>query len=141
MKRIDVVYSLITDQQREKILMVRNKDNGRWSLPGGAVEAGESLESAAIREAKEETGLDIKVFGIVALNEAYLEKQQEHALFFTFKAEIIGGMEEISRPEEITEIKWIDVDQSDELMPYYKEGLKEIVRRGNEITYFNEGRV
>ncbi|MBO9597303.1 MAG: NUDIX hydrolase [Cohnella sp.] len=141
MRRINVVYSLITDDAKEKILMVKNIDNGQWSLPGGAVEGNESLELAAIREAKEETGYDIKVHGIVAVNEAKLLKFNEHALFITFRAEIIGGSREITRPEEIDELEWVDIEEVDERMPYYKEGLKNIVKKGIEITYFDEGQV
>ncbi|MGC6588449.1 NUDIX hydrolase [Paenibacillus sp. Dod16] len=63
MKRIDVAYSLITDKDKTKILMVKNHKNGTWSLPGGGVEENETLDAAAIREAKEETGYDIKVHG------------------------------------------------------------------------------
>jgi len=141
MKRINVAYSLISDNAKSKILMVKNVDNNNWSLPGGAVEEDESFEFAAIREVKEETGYDIKVYGIVAVNEAQLMKYNEHALFITFRAEIIGGTNELSRPKEIKEIKWIDADKADELMPYYKEGLKTLVKSGIEITYFNEGKI
>ncbi|WP_168928845.1 hypothetical protein [Paenibacillus dokdonensis] len=35
MHRIDVVYSLITNEAKTKVLMVKNKDNERWTLPGG----------------------------------------------------------------------------------------------------------
>lgn len=141
MKRINVVYTLITNDARTKILMVHNVDNGQWSLPGGAVEENETLEMAAIREVKEETGYDIKVHGIVAVNEAKLMLSNEHALFITFRAEIIGGIREISRPDEISEIEWIDIEEADERMPYYKDGLRNIVNSGIEITYFNEGTV
>lgn len=139
MKRINVVYSLITDQTKTKVLMVNNNDNGTWSLPGGAVEGNESLEAAAIREAKEETGFNIMVHGIVAVNEAKLLKYDEHALFITFRAEIIGGHREITRPDEIKEVEWIDFERANELMPYYKDGINKIVRNGKEITYFDEG--
>lgn len=140
MKRVDVVYALITNEAKTKILMVQNKDNDTWSLPGGAVEKNETLQTAAIREAKEETGLDIEVYGIVAVNEAKLVKHDEHAIFFTFRASIIGGNQEIVRPDEIGEIQWIHLEQADELMPYYKEGLREIVRRNIDITYHDEGK-
>ncbi|WP_245640176.1 NUDIX domain-containing protein [Paenibacillus dakarensis] len=67
MKRIDVAYSLITDKDKTKILMVKNHKNGTWSLSGGGVEENETLDAAAIREGKEETGFDIKVHGVVAI--------------------------------------------------------------------------
>ncbi|TFE19380.1 NUDIX hydrolase [Cohnella luojiensis] len=138
MNRVDVTYSLITDKSKSKVLMVKNIDRSSWSLPGGAVERNETLEQAAIREAKEETGLDIKVYGIVAVNECKFEKINEHVIFITFRAEIIGGNKEIVRPKEISEIAWIDLEKADELMPYYKDGIRKLIE-GNEITYFNEG--
>ncbi|UVI33140.1 NUDIX hydrolase [Paenibacillus spongiae] len=139
MRRINVVYSLITDETKSKVLMVKNVGRDSWSLPGGAVEEMETLEEAAIREAKEETGYDIRVYGIVALNEAKLRKYEAHALFITFRGEIVGGSPEITRPEEIGEIQWIEIEQADKLMPYYQEGLSELVTKNTEITYFDEG--
>ncbi|WP_239693175.1 NUDIX hydrolase [Bacillus haynesii] len=54
MERVDVVYSFA--EENGNILMVKNKKNQSWTLPGGKVEAGESLTEAAAREMKEETG-------------------------------------------------------------------------------------
>ena len=140
MRRVDVSYALILDENLSKILMVKNKGNSSWSLPGGAVEREETLDQAAIREAKEETGLDVRVHGIVAINECIFEKKQEHAIFFTFRAEVIGGRIELIRPQEISEIAWMDMDKADELMPYFQNGIRSLIE-GNEIPHYDQGRM
>ncbi|SFS75158.1 NUDIX hydrolase [Paenibacillus sp. BC26] len=138
MKRVDVAYSLITNASKTKVLMVKNVGNSSWSLPGGAVEEGETLEQAAIREASEETGLDVKVFGIVAINECKSRNTQNHLLFIVFRAEIISGEAAIQRPNEISEIAWIEIEKVDALLPFYNNGFAKLVG-GNEITYIDEG--
>ncbi|MNN74330.1 hypothetical protein D3C81_1905200 [compost metagenome] len=72
------------------------------------------------------------------MNECKFKKINEHAIFFTFRAEIIGGNEEIIRPDEIGGIAWIDIKKAEELMPYYKDGLQKLID-GNEISYFDQG--
>jgi 8-oxo-dGTP diphosphatase len=141
MKRINVVFCLITNEPKTKVLMVKNAKNETWSLPGGAVEENETLDEAAVREAKEETNLDVKVHGLLAMNEAVFEKTAEHDLFITFRAEIVGGTPEIVRPNEICQMEWIDIELADQFMPYYKDGFGKLVSEGHEITYFNEGKI
>lgn len=51
--------SAIVSDQNGKILLQRRKDNNLWALPGGAMEVGETLGETAIRETREETGLDV----------------------------------------------------------------------------------
>jgi len=60
------VGAVIVDAGR--VLLVKRKYEplaGRWSLPGGAVEVGETLEESIVREMSEETGLDIEVGPVV----------------------------------------------------------------------------
>ena len=63
---IVAVGAVIVDGDR--VLLVKRANQplkGEWSLPGGAVEIGETLEGALIREAREETGLDVEIGPVV----------------------------------------------------------------------------
>ena len=64
---------LIVDQD-QRLLLMRRSDSGCWGPPGGAVEPGERVEAAAIRESLEETGLNIaqmSLFGVFSGPELY----------------------------------------------------------------------
>ena len=47
------------------VLLIRRSDNDNWAVPGGAIDQGESLVQAAVRETREETGIDCEVTGPV----------------------------------------------------------------------------
>ncbi|WP_062106393.1 NUDIX hydrolase [Bacillus niameyensis] len=126
MKRVDVVSAFIQDE-KGNILLVKNvkEDSFYWGLPGGAVEKGETLEEAVIREVKEETGFHIAVSGLHSIREMFFEKKGHHALIITFFAEIIGGHINISDPDnEIGEVRWVDYQTAKELMPSLFERLR-----------------
>jgi ADP-ribose pyrophosphatase YjhB (NUDIX family) len=50
-----------------RLLLIRRHDDGLWALPGGAVEIGETTAAAAVRELKEETGIDGRATGLLAV--------------------------------------------------------------------------
>jgi len=64
--RVPAVNVVVTDE-RGRLLMIRRTDNGNWALPGGAIDLGESLVQAAVRETAEETGIACEVTGLVGI--------------------------------------------------------------------------
>jgi ADP-ribose pyrophosphatase YjhB (NUDIX family) len=95
------------------ILLIRRTDNGNLALPGGGMDLGESITHAAVREVKEETGLDVEITGLVGIytNPHHLieytsdgEVRQEFSVVFTAKP--TGGAPTTS--SEASEVIWAD---------------------------------
>lgn len=81
------VFCIITDKSQNILLVKHNYGKCHWSLPGGALEYGESVEAAAIREAKEETGLDIRVVNVIGI----YSKPKKDDLVIVLQGYIIDG--------------------------------------------------
>lgn len=79
----------------EKIVLIKRlKDPhmNKWALPGGFVEYGETVEVATIREAKEETNLDIKLDELVGVYSNPERDPRRHTVSIVYKATIIGDV-------------------------------------------------
>ena len=125
---------LFINEDKKKILMVNNKGGG-WSLPGGAMEKGENLEQAVIREVKKETSLTIEAGEIIAVNEAIFKDKRHHAIFITFNAKVIEGEISIIDKDEISEIEWVSIQRANELMPYHLNGVDRIFKASSPYTF------
>jgi len=75
--------------QDGKILLTQREDFGTWILPSGGVEDGESIAQAAIRETKEETGLDIELTRLVGVYSRLSNMSLGYMILFAAKP--IGG--------------------------------------------------
>ena len=95
-----------------KILLVRHAvppGIGKWSVPGGLVEVGETLSQACVRETEEETGIKsevlelINVFDIIDRDDD--AKTKYHYVLVAFLAKPVGGTEKMNG--ECTDMKWV----------------------------------
>lgn len=102
-----------------KYLLVKENPNGKdvYNLPAGHVDKDEALEIAAIREAKEETGYDVKLHGQIALYHETAPQSVKHV----YEAEIIGG-EEHAQEGEILEVVWLTYDELIQL--HYEDKMR-----------------
>lgn len=80
--KIDVRAAVIV---KGSILLVRERDDGCWSMPGGWADVGESAAESAVRETREEAGMDVRAVKLVAL---YERERHGHPLHpeFSYKA-------------------------------------------------------
>ena len=98
--------AVIFDETGQKVLLTRRADNGKWCLPSGHMEAGESAVETCIREVKEETGLSVQVKRLVGVYTnphrllEYPDGNKFHLVALSFEAEVIGG--ELTTSDETT---------------------------------------
>jgi ADP-ribose pyrophosphatase YjhB (NUDIX family) len=65
------------------VLLIRRSDNQNWAVPGGAIDLGESMVQAAVRETKEETGIDCEITGL-----AGIYTDPKHVILYTSNGEV-----------------------------------------------------
>ena len=113
-----------------KVLIVRRgraPAKGVYTLPGGGVELGETLEQAVIREILEETALEIEPVELVGFRQAIARdaagRVERHFVILPFAARYLGG--EIALNEELSEADWRDPSELSGLKT--TEGLAEVV--------------
>jgi 8-oxo-dGTP diphosphatase len=81
-----------------RVLLIRRGDGRGWSLPGGAMEPGESIAACLLREVWEETGLDVEPLRLVGIYSdpaymrfAYANGDRVHFVSATFECRVVGG--------------------------------------------------
>ncbi len=98
------------------VLMIRRTDNGNWAVPGGAIDLGESVAQAAVRETLEESGIECEITGIVGIY-----SDPRHVILYTSNGEVRQEFSIVltARPlsgqptpsSESSEVRWVPVSE------------------------------
>lgn len=104
--------------QNAEVLLVQEAHEeayGLWSLPMGSVDDGETVQSAAIRETKEESGFEVELGGLYKLNMTgkelrCLEKYNDKEIgLHIFEGRVVGG--KLRKGDDILDAKWFRVSE------------------------------
>lgn len=108
----------ILNSNRE-LLMLHRKDNKKWTMPGGTMEFGESLTDCALREVKEESGLDVEIKDIIGtytdpnIRVAYSDGEVRQEFTIVYYGEALNY--DVSLDDESSQFKWLSLDKVLEL--------------------------
>ena len=110
-----------------KVLLQKRGDSGKWGFPGGAIELGEKPEETAVRELKEETGLDVEVESLIGIytdsDIKYPSGDEAHSICIVYKLKAIGGELKCDNLETIG-LKYFAIDELPEMFFKQHEDLK-----------------
>lgn len=130
----------IFDETREKLLLTQRTDNGEWCLPGGAMDAGESIAETCIREVWEETGLKVQIVRFIGVYSSphhivqYADGNRFQFVSFNFEAEVIGG--ELGIRDEVTDYGYFSPAEIEafKLMEHHKIRIEDTLA-AQETTF------
>jgi ADP-ribose pyrophosphatase YjhB (NUDIX family) len=131
----------LIENDEGKILMIKSPDRG-WEIPGGQVEARETLTDALKREVKEETGIDIEVGKLRAVFSNIGNLVQPDGVSpigsivnFGFTGKAVSG--ELTTSDESLEVNWFDMEQILDVIgeDFMRDRVKCILNNDGRITY------
>lgn len=113
--------AVIRDPARERVLLVRRSDNGWWTPVTGIIDPGEHPAHTAVREAREEAAVDIRVDRLASLGVSrmvtYSNGDRAQYIDHTFACTYLGG-EPHPADGENTDVRWFAIDHLPDMRPH-----------------------
>jgi 8-oxo-dGTP pyrophosphatase MutT (NUDIX family) len=120
-----VVFRPGDDDGRYDVALIRTHER-RWQLPKGWIEPDETPEAAAIREVREEAGVDAELVGPLDRIEYWYNSNYEpeparvHKFVHFFLLRFVGGSTE-DHDDEVTEARWVEIGEADGMLAFRDE--------------------
>ena len=118
--------------EKGEILLQRRADSAKWGFPGGAIELGETPQMAAVREVKEETGLDVVVGELLGVytecNMKYPNGDEAQSICMAYELKVTGGELRCDESETL-ELKYFSVDSTPDLFCRQHQELWEDIKK------------
>lgn len=92
-----------------------NNEKGKWEIPGGSVEFGETMEQALKREMKEEYDVEIEIIELLGVFDHIIPEDNQHWVSPSFICKIIKGTPSIQEPEKCAAIGWFTIEEAKKL--------------------------
>ncbi len=111
---------------------------GKWGLPGGAVEVGETIEEAIVREILEETRVTVRPIRLITFLDSIHRdddgRVRYHYVLFEYLCEYISG--EVSPSSDAPNAKWVEYNELDsvDIMPSTKKFILKVLKQENTPT-------
>ncbi|MFG1952839.1 NUDIX hydrolase [Micromonospora sp. NPDC048830] len=111
---IVVAVTVFVQDEQGRVLLIQRTDNGLWALPGGAQNFGEYIAETAVRETREETGVEVEVTGLVGIYTnpnhvvEYSDGEVRQQFSICFRGTYLGGEPTIS--DESSAVRWVAED-------------------------------
>jgi 8-oxo-dGTP pyrophosphatase MutT (NUDIX family) len=101
-----------------QIVVVHRPVQQDWSFPKGKLEAGETLDGAALREVHEETGMTCELLRFIGHTEYVDRKGRQKTVAYWIMAATGGSFR---RNEEVDELRWLDLDEAARVLSYQRD--------------------
>lgn len=103
---------LLCDANDRVLLTLRRRapEAGCWSILGGKLEPFERLEECAVREAREEAGVEVELLGLLCVTDHLLPQEGQHWVAPAYLAKAYAGTVQNSEPDKTSDVRWFSRD-------------------------------